>query len=132
MDDFENLDDDQIQQLIALGVIPDQQNDLKKQMDQAQALRYAEAPQGSYSRGGIYVAASPLEHMARVMQGIKAGKDLEKLRDQQQSVLQNQVEGRQSFLDALRNRTRVGRGAHSYTIGQPQMQDFKLDPSLLG
>lgn len=131
MDDFTNLTDDQIQQLIQLGVIPDEQTDLQKQMDQADALRYASAPEGRYVRGGLYVAASPLEHIARAAQGIKAGRDLDRLRDQQQSLLQQQVSGRQAFLDALRGRTRVGKGAHSFTVGEPPMQDFTLDPNLV-
>lgn len=131
MDDFENLTDDQIQQLIALGVIPEEQDVLQQQIKQAQALRNADAPQGSYSRGGVYVAASPLEHIARVAQGIKAQSDLKNLYQQQQDQFGQQVEARQTFLDALRNRDRVGKGRHSYTIGQPKMQDFTLDPSLL-
>lgn len=132
MDDLENLSDDQVQQLIALGIIPDEQNALQQQIEQAQALRDAQAPQGSYSRSGIYVAASPLEHIARAAQGIKAQHDLKKLYEQQQGLFGEQVAGRQTYLDALRNRTRVGKGAHSFTIGQPKMQEFTLDPSLLG
>lgn len=132
MDDLENLSDDQIQQLISLGVIPEQQDALQQQIKQAESLRDAQAPQGSYSRGGIYVAASPLEHIARVMQGLKAKNDLKGLYQQQQDQFGQQVQGRQAFLDALRNRTRVGKGPHSYTVGQPKMQNFTLDPSLLG
>lgn len=131
MDDLSNLSDEQIQQLMQLGIIPDEQNELQKQMEQAQSLKTAAAPQGATVRNGIYVAASPLEHIARVAQGIKASKELDKLRDQQQSLLQDQVSGRQSYFDAIRGRTRVGKGPHSFTIGQPQMQDFTLDNSLL-
>lgn len=132
MDDFTDLTDEQIQQLIALGIIPEEQESLQKQMDQAQALRDAQAPQGSYSRGGIYVAASPLEHIARVAQGIKAGRDLQKMYERQQELFGQQVSGRQSYFDAIRGRTRVGKGPYSYTVGRPTMQDFKLDPNLIG
>lgn len=132
MDDFENLTDYQIQQLIQLGVIPDEDNVLNQQIQQAQSLRNSQAPQGGYSRGGVYTAASPLEHIARAAQGIKAQHDLKDLYARQQELFDSQVAGRQAYLDALRGRTRVGKGAHSYTVGRPQMQDFTLDPSLLG
>lgn len=128
---IENLTDEQVQQLMALGIIPDEQGQLQKQMDQAESIKTAAAPQGGYSRGGVYTAASPLEHIARVMQGIKAGKDLDKLYQKQQDLFQQQVSGRQSYFDAIRGRNRVGKGAHSYTIGQPQMQNVSLDPSLV-
>jgi hypothetical protein len=131
MDDFENLDDDQIQQLIQLGIIPDENAQLQQQIEQAQALRNGEAPKGRFVRDGIYVAASPLEHIARAAQGIKAQHDLKNLYQQQQDLFGQQVAGRQAYFDALRDRTRVGRGRHSYTIGQPKMQDFQLDPSLV-
>lgn len=131
MDDFENLDDDQIQQLIALGIIPDEENQLQQQIEQAKALRNAEAPSGRYVRGGIYVAASPLEHIARAAQGIKAQHDLKDLYQRQQDLFGQQVQGRQSYFDALRNRLRVGKGSHSYTIPNGPLEDISLDPNLV-
>ncbi len=131
MDDFENLDDDQIQQLMELGIIPDQSNVLQSQIEQAQKLRNAEGPQGQTVRSGIYVAASPLEHIARVMQGMKAQKDLDRLYGEQQGLFSQQVQGRQAFVDALRGRDRLGKGRHSFTMGRPSMQDVTLDPNLV-
>lgn len=127
--DLSDLDDDQIHQLMQLGVIPEEQEGLQNQMNVAQKLRDRGPPKGqTVGPDGIYVAANPLEHLAYAMQGIKAGKDLEKLRDQQQGLLNQQVDARQIYADALRGRKRVGKGPHSFTVGKPPMQDIPVDP----
>lgn len=130
MDDLDNLSEEDLQKLLQLGVIPDEQSSLDDQIKQAQMVRNRRAPQGT-DTGRVYVAASPLEHIARVMEGIKAGKDLDKLRGDQQSLLQQQVSGRQSYMDALLGRLRGGSGKHSYTTRGPRMQDVPVDPSLV-
>lgn len=103
MDDFENLDPEVLQQLMELGIIDPQMKSLDEQITTAQAIRGRRSPEGTHT-GRVYVAASPLEHAAYAMQGIKAGKDMDKARLEQQKLLAQQVRGRQSFFDALRNR----------------------------
>lgn len=98
--DFSNLSEEDIQQLMELGIIPDQMQGLQTQMESAQKLRDRRAPQGT-DTGRVYVAASPLEHAAYAMQGIKAGKDLDRLRAQQQALLEKQVSGRSRFFNSM-------------------------------
>lgn len=130
MDDLDNLSEEDLQKLIGMGIIPDEQASLEDQIKQAQMVRNRSGPEGTYTRG-MYVAASPLEHIAHAMEGIKAGKDLKNLRAQQQGLLEQQNQGRMSYLEALLGRLRMGRGKHSYSIKAPQMQDIQVDPSLV-
>lgn len=100
MEDLNNLSEDDIQQLMQLGVAPDQLDMLKTQMESAQKLRDRKAPQG-YDTGRVYVAASPLEHLAYAMQGIKAGKEIDRDRAAQQKILAQQVRGRSTFFNKM-------------------------------
>jgi hypothetical protein len=128
MEDLDNLSEEDLQKLLQLGVIPDEQSSLDDQMKQAQMIRNRQAPRGT-DTGRVYVAASPLEHIAYAMQGIKAGRDMDKLRDQQQSLLQQQISGRQSYMDALLGRLRGGQGKHSFSIKRPEMANVPFDES---
>lgn len=109
MADFnlDELTDEELQQLMDLGIIPDQLGNLDKQMATAEALRYAEAPGVTSSRGGYTTAASPLEHLARVVGGIKGGKELNKLRGEQSDLLGKQVSGRTLFANKLRGKKKI-------------------------
>lgn len=104
---IEDLTEEELQQLMELGIIPDELGSLDKQMATAEALRYAEAPGVSKQYGGYTPAASPLEHLARVVQGIKGGKDLEKLRGEQSGLLDKQVSGRKLFANKLRGQKKI-------------------------
>jgi hypothetical protein len=126
MDDLDNLTEDQLQELMNLGIIPDQQTSLDEQINQAQRVRNREAPRG-YDTGRVYVAASPLEHLAYALNGIKAEKDLKNLRSEQQGLLSQQASGRMTYLDALLGRLRAGRGNHSYAVKSPSMADVPFD-----
>ena len=130
MEDLDNLSEEELQQLIALGSLPDEQNALQDQIKQAQMIRNRQAPQGTQA-GRVYVAANPLEHLAYAMQGIKADRDIKNLRSQQQDVLRRQNEGRMSYLDALLGRLRMGKGGHAVTMRSPGMQDIDVDQSLV-
>jgi hypothetical protein len=101
MDDLANLSEQDIMQLMELGIIPPQLEDLKQQMSIAQSLRDREAPGGTYA-GRVYVADSPLKHAAYAMQGIKAGRDIDKARLEQQKLLAKQVAGRGMFFNKYR------------------------------
>lgn len=101
MEDFENITDEEAQMLMELGIIPEQLDSLSSQIDQAQKLRNRKGPEGTYA-GRVYVAANPLEHIAHAVQGIKAGRDIDRMRAEQQALLQRQVAGRSSYLDKLR------------------------------
>ncbi len=100
MEDFDNLSEEDIQQLMELGILPDQLQGLQTQMESAQKLRDRRAPTGT-DTGRVYVAASPLEHAAYALQGIKAGKDLDKLRAEQQALLKKQTAGRGTYFNRM-------------------------------
>lgn len=120
MDDFENLSDDDIQQLMALGVAPDQLDAIKEQIATAQGLRDKAAPAGRrVGPDNVYVAASPLEHIANAMQGIKAGRDIKKLRTDQQSVLAQQIRARSKYFQKM-NDTPEARARKTQSLGVDQ------------
>jgi len=103
MEDFENLDPEVIQQLMELGIIDPQMESLQGQIKTAQDIRGRGAPKGT-DTGRVYVAANPLEHLAYALNGIKAGKDIDKARIEQQKLLADQVRGRKSFFDEYRRK----------------------------
>lgn len=105
MENFDDLSEEEIQQLIQLGIIPEQQGILAQQIAQANALRNSPGPE-MRGNGRIQTAANPLEFLAKGMQEYKTTKELKELRKQQQDALQEQVRGRRTFLSALnRNRS---------------------------
>ncbi len=102
-DPLADLTEDQIAQLMELGVLPDEQKSLAEQLTQARELRNRQGPQG-IDTGRIYTAANPLEHAVHAYEGIKAGKQIDELLKQQQESLMKQSEGRSAFLKALRRK----------------------------
>lgn len=123
MDDFENLTEEDIAALMELGIVPDQLGSLQEQIDQAERLRYRKGPEGTHT-GRVYVAASPLEHIAHAMQGIKAGKDLDRMRAEQQALLGKQVSGRSRYFNRLMD-TPQRRAGMSF------MEDLEMDPNMV-
>lgn len=111
MEDFSNLSEEDIQQLMELGIAPDQLESLNTQIASAQKLRDRRAPQGT-DTGRMYVAASPLEHIAYAMQGIKAGKDIDKARAEQQKILAQQVRGRGTYFNRMNEIDPMEIGVH--------------------
>jgi hypothetical protein len=110
MDEFlniEDLDEDTINQILGLGTADEKGGMLNQQIAQAQALRFGRGPQGR-SYAGVYTAANPLEHLVHGVEGYRAGKDLDRLHQQQQELMGEQVAGRKAFLDALRRRQQPG------------------------
>jgi len=109
MQDFlsvEDLSEEDINAILGLGTAEDRAAQLEGQLAQAMRLRNQEGPQGR-GYGGIYTAASPLEHAVHAWQGIKAGQDAEKIAAQQNALMQEQTAGRKRFLDALMKRNEV-------------------------
>lgn len=97
---IEDLDQESIDAILGLGTADQRSKSLEEQMLQAQSLRNARGPQGR-GYGGIYTAANPLEHVVHAAQGIKAGKDMDRIQEEQQALMREQTEGRKKFLDAL-------------------------------
>lgn len=99
----EEMSDEELQQLIALGIIPDKQNMLEQQLATAERLRYGNTPE-MRGNGRVQTAAHPLEFLVNGIQGHKAGKQIDALRKQQDELLNQQVAGRKSFFNRLRNK----------------------------
>ena len=99
---MDELSDEDIQKLIALGIIPDKQNDIQDQLKLAEKLRYGpnSMPQMRQT-GQVATAANPLEFLAYGMQGYRAGQDIKELRKQQNNLLQEQVAGRLKYYQQL-------------------------------
>lgn len=99
-DPLEGLSEEDLQQLMDLGVIPQKQDALAVQLAQATKLRNQQGPQGRDS-GRVYTAASPLEHIAHAAQGIQAGREMKRIGQQQEQLAKDQVAGRTAFLRAM-------------------------------
>lgn len=99
---LDDMSDEELEQLIALGIIPDKQSILDQQIKTAEQLRYGNKPEMRHG-GRVSTAAHPLEFLAAGLEGHKAGKQLEELRKKQEELLQQQVLGRKTFFDRLRS-----------------------------
>lgn len=97
--DPSGLTEEEIQQLIAMGVIPDQQDAIGQQMAQAQALRHGPGPQGRQTNAA-FVAANPLEFVGDFMTKRDAAKDIEDLKRQQEELLRQRTEGMGVYYNA--------------------------------
>ena len=114
-----------IEQLVALGIIPEEQAMLLRQADQGQAMQNVAMPSGQ-NVSGTYVASSPLEFAATLLsKGLGANKQQNAER-QFQGTLAKQTAGReasfkaqagqqeqqnaqiQAFIDALRQQAGGG------------------------
>lgn len=122
--DVEDLSEEDINAILGLGSAEDRGAQLEGQLAQAMRLRNAEGPQGR-GYGGVYTAASPLEHAVHAWQGIKAGQDAEKIAAKQDALMAEQTEGRKRFLDALMRRNEVAAAQSSNGGYGPQ----PFDPS---
>lgn len=130
----DDLTEEELDELIALGVIPDKQAILTDQLKTAQALRDRGSPEmrGSpYS--GYQTAANPLEMLAYGLDRRQAKKDIEKYRQDQQGLLGQQVRGRGTYYDALRRKIRDRRktlgGMTDYGADFEQFADNLDEPT---
>lgn len=100
---MDDMSDEELQQLIALGIIPDKQGMLDQQIKTAEALRYGSTPE---MRGNsrVQTAANPLEFLVAGIEGHRAGKKLDELRKSQEDLLKEQVAGRTNYFKKLRGR----------------------------
>lgn len=103
MNDFLNVEDlseEDINAILGLGTGEEKAAQLEQQLSLANQIRNAQGPEGR-GYGGIYTAASPLEHAAHAWKGIQAGKDAERLSQEQDALMQQQTEARKRFFEAM-------------------------------
>ena len=95
-------DDALVQQLMALGAVPDLQHLLYQQMGYGNQLYQTPSPEGRHV-GNTYVASSPLEHMSAALQRYMGGKQMQEATQGLQRTFQQQTEGRtRGMAEALR------------------------------
>src|ERR1044072_4807635 len=95
--DIEDLSEEDLDAILGLGTAEDEAAQLENQLAMASKLRNQAGPEGR-GYGGIYTAASPIEHAVHAWQGIKAGKDAEKISGEQDALMQRQNDARQGIL----------------------------------
>lgn len=103
MNDFlsvEDLSEEDLNAILGLGTAEDERAQLEQQMAVAQGLRSRQGPEGR-GYGGIYTAASPLEHATHAWQGIKAGQEAEKLSAEQKALMERETDARKRFFEAM-------------------------------
>ncbi len=103
MQDFRNvedLDEEDLNAILGLSTGQDKAAQLQSQLEMANSLRNTPGPEGR-QYGRMYTAANPLEHVAHAWQGIKAGKDAERLTKEQNDLMQSQMEARKRFFELM-------------------------------
>lgn len=126
---LENMTPEQIQQLVALGIIPDQMAGMDKQMEYANQLRSTPTPE-MYGNGRVMVAANPMEHIAAGLQRYKGMKDMKELQAQQEALRKDQTAGRSKFFEAWLQAQRGGTPPIAPGVGTPPVQ--KAPPMAFG
>ena len=94
------MDEALLQQLVAMGAIPEEQAMLLRQADQGQAMMQTPSAAGMHV-GATYKAASPLEHLSVALQRVMGGLQQNKAQRGYQDTLGKQTEGRSAFAQAL-------------------------------
>lgn len=103
MNDFlsiEDLSEEDLDAILGLGTAEDKAAQLENQLAMANKIRTQQGPEGR-GYGGVYTAANPLEHAVYAWQGIRAGKDAEKLSGEQDALMQSQIEARKKFFESM-------------------------------
>lgn len=103
----EDMSEEEINAIIGLGSMDERAAALQQQLALAQKLRNSPGPEGRDS-GRVYTAANPLEHIAHAWQGIRAQKEADALRKQQEEQFGKQDTSRGAFYRALMNRRTPG------------------------
>lgn len=112
--------EDQLKQLIALGMIDEQKADVLRSMKRAEANQDAQMP-GGMAAGGTFVAANPLSGIATMLRQYKGNKDAKALKAEQEALRQQQMEGRNTYAEGLGSMGGALRGG-----GTPQLTPQEL------
>ena len=94
------MDEALIQQLVALGAIPEEQALMLRQADQGAGMMQTPSAQGM-NVGGTFKASSPVEHLSVALQRMLGGKMQKAALSQYQGTLGKQTAGRGVYADAL-------------------------------
>ena len=98
---MDDLTPEQLEQLIALGIIPDEQAGLNQQMDQANQLRNTPIPKGGMA-GRVYVG-DPFGALAAGFDRYQGNKQIKQIQGQQKDLMDKQMQARMAYVNLLRN-----------------------------
>ena len=131
LDPFEGkVDSSLIEMLMRSGMTEDELSDIDRKLMQAQALRN-NALGGAEGRqaGRVYVAANPMEHIAKLMQFYGGQKQEGELSKQRAGVLAKERDAMGPFLDALQfgDKGRPSSSLRGYKIrfNEPNPDEYK-------
>lgn len=122
MQDFLNVEDmneEDLNAILGLSTGDEKSAQLQAQLSQAQKLRNQAGPEGR-KYGRMYTAANPLEHIAHAWQGIEAGQDAERLTEEQNQLMQQQLDARKKYFEAMMLRQQDPQQAAPYEGYGPQ------------
>lgn len=98
------LTEDQIAQLMQLGVLESEGGTINQELEMATQLRNAPGPQGRFA-GRSYNKAHPLEHIAGAINQVRGGIEQKQATERQRENAKRQADLRQMYLSAfLKNR----------------------------
>ena len=101
----EDMSEADIADLAQLGVLGEDLSENSRQMELAEGLRYAKAPEGR-AAGRVFVAANPLEHLATGIDRYRGAKEMKRLEGERKDISGKQTEGRAKYWDLLRGKKR--------------------------
>ena len=104
--DVSDMTQEEIDQLIALGIIPPQIEQAQGDVAYAEELMGSAMPQGRTTRNNIFTAANPLELAATGVDRVRGAYERKQARDLIDALRKQQTEGRGTFYNAY-----SGRGA---------------------
>lgn len=104
---MEDFSPEELQALMALGIMPEELSGLDSQIAQAQALRDSPMPQGQMA-GRVHVAPSILQFAATGLDRYRGMKDLKGLQGQRKGLLDKTTDARMLYAEALRKRLSGG------------------------
>ena len=120
---MQELSDDDLAQLIQLGVIPEEQAQLMKQAQQAQMLQQRPGPQMRGEGGRVQTAANPLEFIGAGLQQYAGMRNEKKAMSKLDELRKQQLQGRQLYADKMMD-TPYRR--ESMTVPMMQEPDVKM------
>lgn len=103
---LEDMTEEDLQQLVQLGVIDEQMAENARQMMLQEKLRYQAMPEGRQA-GRTYVAANPLEHLSTGVEKYQAAQKIRDLEAQRAGMEGQQTAGRATYWDLLRGRRKT-------------------------
>lgn len=122
------LSDEELNQLIALGVIPEQQAELVRQAQQASALRRTPMP-GMRQAGNVAVAANPLEFLGAGLQQYAGQRREKELEGKLDDLRKQQLQARQLFANRMMD-TQYRRASQPFMQGVGNPEDNVPMPNM--